>query len=201
MAKDANGNIWAGTPMGAYRFNGATWDSFNTATEVPGEVRSIAVDGNKVWFGTNGGGIHSYDVTNLAWAHETMANGNIPSNQVTAIAARNDSLFVGTPGNISFFNPAGGGTWTTEIIGAAGNEIYDIVMWDYGTVHASTADGLYYTGGSVWNPDGMLSSYKPTGVIERVNYELWIGFNENMKGVLPYMFSTPPPPYTVTGSQ
>ncbi len=207
MALDVNGFVWAGTPTGAYRYNGTSWDAYNSASQVSTEVKSMAVDGDTIWFGTSNQGLYLYDINSNIWAQETSTNsvissGNIThiaSNNITALAVRNDSLLIGTPGGISFFNPAGS-TWVTEIVGAAGNEIYDIVMWDFGTFYASTTNGLFSSGGSIWTLDGMLP-YNPTGVLERVNYELWIGFNENMKGVLPYMFSTPPPAYTVNGTQ
>jgi len=196
LAKDNSGHIWAGTPTGAYRFNGSTWDSFNTASEVPGEVRAISADGSNVWFGTFGDGLYRYDGTN--WFTETTADGNIVSNDITALAVRNDSLLVGTSSGISFFNP-NGSIWTTETVGA-NEDVFDLEIGNSGIFYASTSDGLYSSGGSVWNKEGMFPT-SPTGDIEIRDFEIWVGFNEYGGGVQPFDFSTPPPPYMVTGPQ
>lgn len=198
LAVDQSDNIWAGTADGAYFFDGTGWTPYNDNTTVTGDVLSIAVDGNNVWFATFGNGLFHFDGVN--WLHETSSDGNIPSDNITAMAARNDSLLIGSRSGISFYDP-NLSTWTTGVISAALDiDIFELEFGQFNQFYASTANGLYSWFNAVWTPESMLPA-GPTGAIALRDFEIWIGFNKLGGGVLPYSFSTPPLPYEVLGSE
>ncbi len=203
LTKDNSGHIWAGTANGAFRFNGTDWDSFNTDSEAPGEIRSMAVDGDTIWFASFGRGLYLYDINNATWAQETTdvsaleTNNNIPSNNVTAIEARNDSVLVGSPAGISFYRP--GNDWITESL-AAGTEIQEIEISNSSGMLASTSNGVYQSFGSTWSPlffpDGLPNL--PSGPIETEYTFLWIGYKNIGGGVFrlnPIITSGHPPAF------
>jgi ligand-binding sensor domain-containing protein len=71
----------------------------------------VAAD-ERVWIGTNGGGIAVYD--GLFWTAYTVAttSGGLASDQITAIAADGDEIWAGTPAGVSRLD-TGTGAWTT----------------------------------------------------------------------------------------
>ena len=111
LAKDKQGNIWCGTSIGVFKYNPAssTFTSYtkeNTNGGLCGNyVRTIAVDPNgNVWFGCLdkdpasggwiGGGLSKFNGT--AWTNYKPSNSNLTTGYVSAIAFRNNEVWVGT---------------------------------------------------------------------------------------------------------
>lgn len=95
-AMAAVGNEWfAGTyGAGIYRFDGAMWSAFpdlREAFEV--NPNAMAATTAAVYAGTLGRGLAVFNRTSGRWGFHT---GGLPSLNVTAVASRNGTLFVGT---------------------------------------------------------------------------------------------------------
>ncbi len=109
VAKDNAGNIWCGTRIGLYKYNGSSWTTYtkeNTSGGLCGNyVRSIAVDASgNVWFGCEdkdpvtgyfiGGGLSKFNGS--TWTSYTPSNSNLKTGYISAIAFRNNDVWVGT---------------------------------------------------------------------------------------------------------
>ncbi len=56
-----NGNTWMGTFRGLSKYDGTNWTTYNSTLYpalLSNNVLSLYADGNKIWIGTNGGGMH-----------------------------------------------------------------------------------------------------------------------------------------------
>jgi PKD repeat protein len=77
LAKDQQGNLWAGTEGGLFRYDGNSWVNFNAAnSDIPdNEVEYIYAGGNDtLWMTIKGKGFAKFDGTN--WTpYETLAPG------------------------------------------------------------------------------------------------------------------------------
>ena len=186
LAKDNIGNIWAGTPSGAYRFNGSTWDSFNAALEVPGEVRAIAIDGSNIWFGTFGSGLYQYNGSN--WTNITTSQG-LHSNNVTSLTVRNDSIFAGTQLGLSFYNPIGS-SWI-QVPTFTNENILTLQKTSSDRIYAGTANGLYYFSFGSWFSYSTSFSPNSINVLELQGFDVWVGFQNEGRGVQRSDGSTP----------
>jgi ligand-binding sensor domain-containing protein len=185
LATDNSGNVWAGTPSGAFRYNGSDWDSFNTDSEVPGEVRAISVDGSNVWFATYGNGLKSYNGS--SFNELTTSNSGLHTNQLTALVVRNDSIFAGSENGVSFYNP-GNSSWDYD--NTFVSSIFELDLDPYGIVYAATLSGMYTYSGSVWNQDFIYGS-QPIVAFEFQSFNRWYGFGKDGNGIWRTDGSTP----------
>jgi hypothetical protein len=132
IAVDKQNNLWCGTNMGVFKFDGTNWTAYskeNTGGGLGGNwVRSIAVDtAGNVWCGCLdydavsgsyvGGGLSKFSDT--AWTNYKPSPAQPGSDFVSAIAFRNDDVWVGT-GFCGQYNGNGlykfdGSTWTNYI--------------------------------------------------------------------------------------
>jgi len=109
IAKDNSGNIWCGTNIGAYKFDGSSWTSYtkeNTGGGLCGNyVKTIAVDpSGNIWFGCEdkdpatgywiGGGLSKFNGS--SWTNYTPSNSNLKTGYISSIAFRNNEVWVGT---------------------------------------------------------------------------------------------------------
>jgi ligand-binding sensor domain-containing protein len=170
--------LWVATRGGAGRYDKITdrWDSYGRRNGLPGmDVSSVVVDGYDIWMGT-GDGLGKFprmsDDPN-AWISYTSGleikagamtreyANTLVSNEVWAVAADKDYIWVGTMRGVSRYNKEAD-TWTTyttqdglssnEIgsIGVDGNAVWfgsdkGVTMYDKGADEwftYSTEDGL-----------------------------------------------------------
>jgi hypothetical protein len=109
IAKDNAGNIWCGTNIGAFKYNGTTWTSYtkeNTSGGLCGNyVKTIAVDpSGNIWFGCEdkdpvtgywiGGGLSKFNGS--TWTYYKPSNSNLNTGYISSIAFRNNEVWVGT---------------------------------------------------------------------------------------------------------
>lgn len=150
IAKDNAGNIWCGTSIGAFKFDGTTWTPYtkeNTNGGLGGNwVRTIAPDASgNIWFGTMdfvsgsyvGTGLTKYNPTANLWSNY-IANAQDPNSKVvSAIAFRNTDVWVGTGfcgqynGNGLYKFNSTNSTWTNYYIDSntfPGNCVNDLVV-------------------------------------------------------------------------
>jgi len=111
IAKDKSGNIWCGTSIGVFKYDpvGNTWAQYtkeNTNSGLGGNyVRAINVDASgNIWFGCmnyntttyawEGGGLSKFNGT--TWTNYKPTNSGLSNAMVSAIAFRNNDVWVGT---------------------------------------------------------------------------------------------------------
>ncbi len=109
IAVDRQGNIWCGTRVGAFRFNGTGWNQYtkeNTNGGLCGSyVREINVDASgNVWFGCMDkdpatgyfieGGLSKF--TGSTWSNYKPSGGGLTNGYVSAIAFKGSDVWVGT---------------------------------------------------------------------------------------------------------
>jgi ligand-binding sensor domain-containing protein/serine phosphatase RsbU (regulator of sigma subunit) len=97
LAKDKNGNVWAGTDNGATKFNGKVFSRFREKDGLSNNVVwSIATDNNgEVWFGTNDG-LNRYD--GETFTHYTEFEG-LSKNTIAGLAlSKTGKLWIATNG-------------------------------------------------------------------------------------------------------
>ncbi len=191
LEADNKGGVWAGTYNGAYYFNGTNWTTYNTASTIIGQVRSISIEGNNTWFGTNNG-FYLFDGT--SWSHFTMlSTGNLPSNEITCIQANGDSIFIGTKVGISRYIHKTN-TWNNypAITYFSNNDILDIDTNVIGVVNVGTSNGLYTFYDPSWIQSGLTFNPNRLAEIEYDRYGfLWVGFHEFGRGIEKEFGSTP----------
>lgn len=104
-AVDGN-TVWFPTLGGGiskYDKVGNTWTTYDTSDGVISvNVRSVAVDGDHVWFGTEKG-TSVYDKGDGSWTNFDMSNSDLTHNYVKYIASDSDSIWLGTEGSINRF--------------------------------------------------------------------------------------------------
>jgi len=104
------GEVYLGGPWGAAQYDGRSWTHFvaedvvyqHALPSLPGrQVNTILVDRQgTVWFGTDDGGIATYDGRN--WGKMTTADG-LPSNGVWSVIEDENSFWFGTLAGVSRF--------------------------------------------------------------------------------------------------
>ena len=111
LAKDKQGNIWCGTSIGVFKYDPTNftftpYTKENTNGGLCGNyVRTIAADANgNVWFGCMdkdpvsgywvSGGLSKFNGT--TWTNYKPSNGNLSTGYISAIAFRNNEVWVGT---------------------------------------------------------------------------------------------------------
>lgn len=109
IAVDKQSNIWCGTRVGVFKFNGTDWNHYtkeNTSSGLCGNwVREINVDASgNVWFGcldkdpATGywieGGLSKF--TGTTWSNYKPSGGGLTNGYVSAIAFKDSDVWVGT---------------------------------------------------------------------------------------------------------
>ncbi|MCX6044764.1 MAG: hypothetical protein NT075_06590 [Chloroflexi bacterium] len=96
IAVDNQQRVWFGTKNGLSVWNGSTFFSLNKQTGLPNDdVTALLADGDKMWIGTNGGGLFQFEKNQLQVFD--AAKLGLPSKVITALANDADGLLlVGT---------------------------------------------------------------------------------------------------------
>ncbi|MBD3287952.1 hypothetical protein GF337_04040, partial [candidate division KSB1 bacterium] len=88
------------------------WTTFNVSNTNGGltnnDIRAIAVNGDKVWFGTYGGGICRYQKSIEKWTHFDMSNSPMLSDHVQTIAIDGDDIWIGSDNGVNRFSVTAG---------------------------------------------------------------------------------------------
>ncbi|WP_185154143.1 two-component regulator propeller domain-containing protein [Fulvivirga sp. M361] len=140
--KDRNGSIWIGAYYGGINSWNEANNNFRNYKELANGkglsynvVSSIVEDRDKIYFGTEGGGVSVYDTKNALFSEFPIEHGPFPGNNIKSLHIDPDKreLWIGTFNSGVFiwdldhqkFNL----TLTTEA-GLSNNSIYDIQPFD-----------------------------------------------------------------------
>jgi hypothetical protein len=160
--------LWAGTPLGLARFDGSTWQVFNTVNSpMNGNyVKSLyAASSSVLWIGTTIGAT-SYSGTQ--WTTYTSASSPLPSNDVRAITGWNGSVWFATAGGLASFN---GSTWTvytTKNSALPSDNLLSLTTGAGALWIGTDGAGLVRFTGSVWTSYTTQNSPLPTNVVMSV---------------------------------
>ena len=168
--------VWAGTDLGAARYNGQTWETDTAAGGLVGQdVRAIWGDGRSAyWFGTEAGLSRLEGET---WTIFTTAEG-LPSDSVLALWGDGEgTLWVGTDGGLGRFD---GESWTTYTTadGLVSDRIHVIYGDGTGRLWIGTQDGASAFDGQTWTTytvAGGLASDDVRAVWQDTTGTLWVG--------------------------
>lgn len=99
IAKDLSGNMWFGTSIGVYKFDGNNFTLFtkdNTSGGLGNDyVAAISVDpSGNIWFGTKGGGVSR--LSGSTWTNYNAANSPMQNDYVSSIAFKGNDVWIGT---------------------------------------------------------------------------------------------------------
>lgn len=150
VALEPDGEVWFGTRLGLHRFDGETWERFDTLNSglTNSDVRALARDSQgALWVGTWGGaGVHRYQ--GGVWT--AFPSGQCCHNVSSIAVAADGDVWVGSWfGGLSRYQ---NGTWTTFSAGAG---LPSVVIWDIATggngeVWVGTPQGAARWNGFSW---------------------------------------------------
>ena len=181
IAQDAAGRMWFATQRGVWYLNNGL---FSTVTEANGlsnaRVRSLLRDrqGN-LWFGTWFGGICRFSGADI-----TLFRGRdgLRTNQVTAVLAEADTLWVGTLDGLSLLVRNPNNAWTVQPdlapIGLFGHRINTIARKGPNEVWVGSDNGITIIKGKkleVFSPDKIPLSDEVKCVLFARNGTVWVG--------------------------
>ncbi len=175
IAVDNQQRVWFGTKSGLSVWNGSTFFSLNKQTGLPNDdVTALLADGDKMWIGTNGGGLFRFEKNQLQVFDATKLG--LPSKVITALAIDAEGLLlVGTNRGLSRIRDG----VATEISEATGFPITAIAARPDGKLWVGTdGNGLLYFDGRTWTqppangrpPDNQISAL----LIDQAG-RVWIG--------------------------
>ncbi len=152
MLNDTFGNLWFGTRMGLFKYNGAVLEQFghnpaDSTTLTANEVYSLVQRGEDIWVGTYSGlnrlTISTGKVKRYQ-ASSTYTYGQLISNDIISLLVDSDeTLWVGTSSGLHVFDSEEEQfKLITEEDGLPNNIIYAILEDDNGLVWVSTNWGI-----------------------------------------------------------
>jgi len=178
-----NGNIWAGTLDGLNKINtktGVISRFFKTKENSIScnKINTLFKTGNKIWIGTEGGGLNFYDCDNHTFTYFSKKDG-LPSNNVKGINTDSkNNLWLSTTQNIVKFNLKSKEFVVYDKSDGLQNEIY---IRDYGLqkleFFENFANKLKYgnlifggiAGFFVFNPDNLpVNNFKAPVIIDNL---------------------------------
>jgi ligand-binding sensor domain-containing protein len=103
LFRDRDGNLWAGTDRGIFRWNGDTWQEFDPGGGLSGSaVAAVFQDGSgAMWFGTEAG-VAKFDGEH--WSAFSEADG-LHANRITSIIENGDELWFGSDEGVTSYRP------------------------------------------------------------------------------------------------
>lgn len=197
MAFDESGNLWLATDGGALKgipgqssFSWIAYDETHEDWPISNDdVRTVAIDGSTIWFGTYGGGAISYTpgATPNEWvtfSHTGSSNNELCNNNVHRIVLQDtEDIWFGTGDGLCKLDALG--QWTTEV--ELDNAIVrDIAIDGEGNVWAVQSQGADH-GLSVLTATGWVHYSETNGELtdDQTAFSIaidsaqrkWIGFN------------------------
>lgn len=158
LAMDAEGRIWAGTELGAARFDNGTWSTYDpTNSALPHKlVRAIATEASgRIWFGTDAGlGI----LYGQEWSTLPLPSPYDRS-KVHCLATLPPALdadpspgplWVGTDQGALYYDGTSWTVYTPDTSGLIGTTVLTIVPDSSGRVWFGTWGGLSMFDGATW---------------------------------------------------
>lgn len=191
-------------------YDNTTWNSLTTQTMLIGvgtgnqTVKSIAASpSGKLWFGTNGNGLRSFDGTNWTAFSTTSTGNNLKSNWVSSVSvdlSNNKWIGYGTWSGISKYNDT---SWTDFNVNNSGlsvnyvSKLYADPQNSIWFIHSTVGYGVDRFDGSTWTnfndansglaqnmvkdvvSDGIGNLWFGTeGGVSKFDGQNWVSFNE-----------------------
>jgi ligand-binding sensor domain-containing protein len=178
IAVDGDGTKWIGFAWGVAAFDDARWQLWTEDTGLPhNAVTGIAIDGERKWFSTRGGGVLS--LQDGVWTQYTAAANGLASDQVEGIAAANGRVWCGTWAGVSVFDGTGWTTYRDEGEGVVPEAGVDAIAADgEGRLWVGCADGVALLDGDGWQrlttSDGLPQASVRAIAFDAVGYA-WLG--------------------------
>ena len=154
-------DIFAGTDIGVFLSTdtGATWTPVNYGLPDKSTVWSLAVYGEYIFAGINGGGVYLSTNNGGTWNKDTIG---LPGNTtVNSFAINGSDIYAATAGGAVFIATANGGKWFPLDTGLI-NNVSSLVINSGGIVFAGTEGGgvflSFYNGGSWYAENTGLSN-------------------------------------------
>lgn len=175
IAIDNQQRVWLGTKNGLSIWNGSSFFNLSKATGLPNDdVTALLADGDKMWIGTNGGGLFRFQQNQLQ-LFDTEKMG-LPSNTITALLKdKNGLVLVGTNRGLARLQD----DVATPIAATNAATITALGVTPDGKLWVGTQDdGLFYFDGQVWSqpPDnGKAPSSQITALLVDQRGTIWIG--------------------------
>ncbi|MDD2195764.1 MAG: two-component regulator propeller domain-containing protein [Bacteroidales bacterium] len=189
ILQDSDKNIWFGTRMGLFRFDGTTIEQYqhnpsDSTTLTSNEVYCIVQEGNTLWLGTLNG-LNRLDISTGKVKRYTKGKvysrgGLISSDIISLHLDGNDKLWVGTPSGLHVYDQSKDFfTLITEEDGLPNNIIYAIEEDDKGSIWVSTNWGI-----AKINPFNLsITSYGVSDGLQSYEFNLGASFKSS-KGEL-----------------
>lgn len=184
---DQNGNLWVGcwraarSGGGLFRFDGHSWQSFSTRTDLPGlEILKVFNDSHgRIWIGTYeqglGAGVGCYD--GQRWRSYTTAQGLVNNCVYSMFEDPQGNMWFGTLSGISIFDGSNWHTLTSHD-GLVDDRIYCMLIDSTKKMWFGTEGGVSRFDGNNWltftKQDGLVEELVRT-IIETSNGDLWFG--------------------------
>lgn len=113
ILQDRMGFLWIGTEDGLNRYDGYNFKVYKTNEDNSNTlsdhwITSIAEDPHGyLWIGTRFGGLNRYDPISGVFMHisyDTQSNNSLSNNHITALAAEQNGIWIGTESGLDFIN-------------------------------------------------------------------------------------------------
>lgn len=154
MLQAPDGMLWLGTQTGLLRYDGYRFTSFqyepNQTNGLPGNfVSALATSADgQLWIGTTNDGLSQYDpVSGVFQNTRAGAASGLAHNSITAVAATDEVVWVGTAEGLSRFDRSAA-RFTAEVLPSTGdaaktNRIRSLLVDSSGDLWIGTWDGLF----------------------------------------------------------
>lgn len=190
---DSSNNVWFATNAGAVKFDGSTWQVYNTSnsalTNNSINVVRVAPDGHSVWFcipSSSQGGVVGFDGTST-WTSYAASNwpfGVIPSSMefdqrgnlyVASSSTSGGLMKLDTAGNWSLFNTTTNPNLPSDWFFSMHVDRYDNIWMGSANGNIVKFDGVNFT---VFNPDSAVwnGGYIRVSLMDEFG-NLWFGCN------------------------
>jgi ligand-binding sensor domain-containing protein len=184
---DKQGNLWAGcwratrTGGGLFRFDGRTWETFSTRSDLPGlEILKVFEDSRgDIWVGTyehgSGAGVGRFD--GEGWHSYNRRDGLVNDCVYSMFEDPSGNMWFGTIGGVSIFD---GSKWhkLTRKDGLVDNRVYCMMIDSQKKMWFGTEGGVSRFDGEEWisytKKDGLVENLV-RAIIETHDGDLWFG--------------------------
>jgi len=192
IAQDAKGRMWFATQKGVWYMQDNMFRQMDESNGLSNaRVRSMLRDrqGN-LWFGTWLGGICRFSGADIALFR---AFDGLPANQVTAVLAEADTVWVGTLNGLGIVVRSADGQWAVAeepmVESLVGQQVNCLVRHPDGRLWAGTDAGisvLSSKGSELFSPDGSPLADDVRTILHAPDGTVWVG---STQGVTSYILT------------
>ena len=169
-------NVYAGTASGTFRStnNGIEWSIIKNGLPANTFVRSLKVNNNKIFAGTDNDGIYISTDDGLTW---TSSNNGLPLSNILTLAVNGNNVLAGTNGNGIYLSTNNGTNWNESSNGLINTSIDAMVLNGNYLFSAAGNEGIFLS-----SNDGTSWSHLNNGVPDAYIYSLASGGNNIFAG-------------------